>query len=181
MILKILLALVLVVAAFIGFAATRPSTFRVERSIAIAAPASVLFPRVNDMRQLFAWSPWKDRDPNASYTFEGPASGVGASQAWSGNSDVGSGKQTIVESRPNELVRLKLEFFKPMEGVCDVTLALKPEAGQTRVVWTMTGENNLMGKIFCLFVNQDKMIGDDFEKGLATLKRTSEGALAKTN
>jgi len=181
MILKVLLVLALLVAAVLLFAATRPATFRVERSIAIAAPAGALFPRLNDLHQVHEWSPWKEKDPNATYTFEGPAAGVGASQSWSGNSAVGAGKQTIVESRANELVRLKLEFLKPMEGVCDATFTLQPEGGATRVTWTMAGENNFLGKVFCLFVNQDKMIGGEFEKGLATLKRTSESALAKTN
>lgn len=181
MILKILLGLALILAAIALFAATRPSAFRIERAIAIAAPAGALFPRLNDLRQLHEWSPWKEKDPNAAYTFEGPATGVGSSQSWSGNSEVGAGKQTIVESRPDELVRLKLEFFKPMAGVCDVTFTLKPEGGATRVTWTMTGENNFIGKVFCLFVNQDRMIGGEFEKGLATLKRISESAAVKTN
>lgn len=174
MIKKILLVLVLVVVGICLFAATRPSTFRIERSITIAAAPATLFPRLNDLHQLHAWSPWKEKDPAAAYEFSGPAAGVGAAQSWSGNNEVGSGKQTIVESRPGELVRLKLEFYKPMEGVCDSTFTLKPNGNQTVVTWTMSGENNFLGKLFCLFMDQDKMIGTEFEKGLATLKRTSE-------
>lgn len=181
MIKKILLALVLLVAGVAILAAFQPSTFHVERSITIAASPAALFPRVNDLHQTHEWSPWKEMDPKATYTFEGPASGVGASQSWSGNSDVGAGKQTIVESRPNELVRIRLEFFKPMEAVCDAQFALQPAGGQTTVTWSMSGKNNYLGKVFCLFMNQDKMIGGDFEKGLATLKRTSETPVAKTN
>lgn len=181
MVRKIVFALLLVIAAVAILAAMQPSTFRVERSVSIAAAPAALFPRLNDLRQTHEWSPWKEKDPNASYTFEGPAAGVGATQSWSGNSEVGAGRQTIVESRPNELVRLRLEFFKPMEGVCEVRYALKPAGGLTVVTWTMSGENNYLGKVFCLFMNQDKMIGREFEKGLATLKRTSEAASVAKN
>jgi hypothetical protein len=179
MIKKILLVLAALVAGICILAAFQPSTFRVERSITIAAPPAVLYPRLNDLRQLHEWSPWKEKDPAAVYEFSGPAAGVGAAQSWSGNSDVGAGKQTIVESRPNELVRLKLEFYQPMEGLCDATFTLQPNGQQTVVTWAMSGENNFIGKIFCLFMNQDKMIGPEFEKGLATLKRTSETPAAK--
>lgn len=181
MIKKILLALALIVAVVAVLAAFQPSTFHIERSISIAASPAALFPRLNDLRQTHEWSPWKEKDPKATYTFEGPAAGVGASQSWSGNSDVGAGRQTIVESRPNELVRLRLEFFKPMEGVCDAQFTLKPSGDRTVVTWSMSGANNYLGKVFCLFMNQDKMIGGEFEKGLATLKRTSEAhTVAKT-
>jgi hypothetical protein len=182
MILKILLVLALIIAGVALFAATRPSTFRIERSVSIAASPATLFPRLNDLHQVHEWSPWKDKDPNASYSFEGPAAGVGAAQSWSGNSEVGAGRQTIVESRPNELVRLRLEFLKPMEGVCEATYTLKPVGDQTVVTWSMTGENNYLAKVFCLFMNQDKMIGGEFEKGLAKLKQTSETpAIARRN
>lgn len=180
MIKKILLLVAVLVVGICILAAFQPSTFRIERSVTIAAAPGALFPRLNDLRQTHEWSPWKEKDPSATYEFSGPAAGVGAAQSWSGNSDIGAGKQTIVESRPNELVRLRLEFFKPMEGVCDSTFTLKPDGNQTRVTWTMSGENNYLGKVFCLFMNQDKMIGGEFEKGLATLKRTSETAAPKT-
>lgn len=174
MILKIVLILVALVGVVCLIAAFQPSTFRIERSVTIGASPAALFPRLNDLHQVHAWSPWKEKDPACAYEFTGPAAGVGAAQSWSGNSDVGSGKQTIVESRPNELVRLKLEFYKPIEGLCDATFTLKPNGDQTAVTWTMAGENNFVGKLFCLFMNQDKMIGGEFEKGLANLKRLAE-------
>ncbi|MBI2510865.1 MAG: SRPBCC family protein [Opitutae bacterium] len=182
MIKKILLVLALILVGVAILAAFQPSTYRIERSVSVAATPAALFPRLNDLHQTHEWSPWKALDPNATYTFEGPAAGVGASQSWSGNSDVGAGRQTIVESRSNELVRLRLEFFKPMAGVSDAQFTLKPAGDHTVVTWSMSGENNYLGKVFCLFMNQDKMIGGEFEKGLATLKRTSETpAAAKTN
>lgn len=180
MILKIVLGLAVLLAGFLVFVSTRPGSFRIERSLAINAPARVLYPLINDLRAADAWSPWKDKDPNASYTYDGPATGVGSSQSWSGNNDVGAGKQTIVECRPDELVRLKVEFYKPMEGICDSTFALQPDGGGVRVTWTMSGENNFVGKLFCVFVNQDKMIGTEFEKGLANLKRVAEVARVTT-
>lgn len=174
MILKIILILVALVGLVCLVAAFQPSTFRIERSATVAATPVALFPRLNDLHQVHEWAPWKEKDPKCSYEFTGPAAGVGASQSWSGNSDVGAGKQTIVESRPNELVRMKLEFLKPFEAVCEATYSLKPADNQTVVTWTMTGENNFVGKVFCLFMNQDKMVGGEFEKGLANLKRLAE-------
>lgn len=178
MIIKILLALVVLVAAILILAAFQPSTFAIERAVTISAPATALYPRINDLHQLHEWSPWKEKDLQCSYTFEGPPAGVGASQAWSGNSEVGSGKQTIIESRPGELVRLRVEFYKPIEGICESTYTLSPAADGTRVSWKMTGANNYLGKVFCLFMNQDKMIGTEFEKGLAKLKASAETAAA---
>ncbi len=174
MIKKILLVLAVLVVGICVLAAFQPSTFRIERSITVAATPAALFPKLNDLHQTHEWSPWKEKDPKATYEFSGPTAGVGAAQSWSGNSEVGAGKQTIVESRPNELVRVKLEFLKPFEAVCESLYTLQPSGQQTVVTWTMTGENDFIGKIFCLFMNQDKMVGGEFEKGLATLKRTSE-------
>lgn len=181
MILKIVIVVVLLLAGFLLFVATRPSSFSIKRSVTIAAPAPAIFPRLNDLHQVHEWAPWKDKDPNCSYTFEGPPAGIGASQSWTGNNDVGAGKQTIIESRANEVVRMKLEFYKPFEGLCESTLALAPDGSGTRVTWKMTGANNFIGKVFCLFMNQDKMIGNEFEKGLATLKRLTEAAPRSTN
>lgn len=180
MIKKILLVLAALVVGICVLAAFQPSSFRIERSISVAATPAALFPKLNDLHQTHEWAPWKEKDPKATYEFSGPAAGVGAAQSWSGNSDVGAGKQTIVESRPNELVRVKLEFLKPFEAVCESVYTLKPSGQQTVVTWTMTGENDFIGKIFCLFMNQDKMVGGEFEKGLATLKRTSESPAAKS-
>jgi len=104
-------------------------------------------------------------DPNMKLTYAGPASGVGASYAWVGNKEVGEGRATITESRANELVRLKLEFFKPMAGVSTAEFTFKPQGNQTQVTWDMTGKNNFIAKAFCMFMNMDKMIGGQFERG----------------
>lgn len=176
MIKKILLGLAAVIVAILVIAAFQPSTYRVERSITIAVPPAVPFAQVNELKKWQPWSPWEKMDPAMKRTFSGPDAGVGATYAWEGNSEVGTGRMTVLESRPAELIRIKLEFFKPMEGVSEAAFAFKPAAGGTAVTWSMTGANNYLAKVFCLFMNMDKMIGGDFEKGLASLKTVSESS-----
>src|ERR1044071_2399156 len=110
---KILIVVAVVVVLFLIVVAMQPSDFRVTRSITIATPPEAIFPHVNELKKWDAWSPWMKLDPNAKSTFEGPPAGKGASMSWAGNKEVGEGKMTISESRPNELVRFKLEFYKP--------------------------------------------------------------------
>lgn len=167
---KILVGLVAVVAVLAGYVASRPADFKVERSIVINAPAAAAFPWVNDLHRANDWSPWAELDGGMKHVYEGPVSGVGASHAWEGNDKVGTGKQTIVESKPNELVRVKLEFLKPMAMTNNVDFTFVPEGQGTKVSWIMSGQNNFVGKAFGLFFNMDKMVGSDFEKGLAKLK-----------
>lgn len=176
---KILIALVLVIVALVIVIAMRPADFRVARSAAIAAPPAVVFNHVNDLHKWEHWSPWAKLDPNVKNTFEGPAAGVGAVFAWSGNSEVGEGRMTIIESRPNELVRYRLDFVKPMESTSTSEFAFKPEGDQTIVTWAMSGTNNFVGKAFSMVVDCDKMIGGYFEKGLATLKSIAEAEARK--
>jgi len=176
---KILLALAAIVVVVLIAAAFQPSTYHIERSLAINAAPAEIFPHLNDFKKAQVWSPWVKLDPAATYTFDGPASGVGASNAWSGNSDVGSGRQTITASKPNESVKLKLEFFKPMEGVSAAEFRLKPAGSSTTVTWSMDGDNNYLSKIMCLFMSMDKMIGGPFEEGLANLKKVVEAAAKK--
>jgi hypothetical protein len=174
MIKKILITLVAIIVVILIAAAFQPSEFRVTRSATIAAPAAAVFPEINDFHRWTAWSPWEKLDPAMKRTFEGAAAGEGAVYVWEGNSDVGSGRMTITGSRPAEAIIIRLEFFKPMPGVCPTEFTFRPEGGSTRVTWTMSGTNNYLSKIVCLFMNMDKMIGGDFEKGLAELKRIAE-------
>jgi hypothetical protein len=174
MIKKILLGFATLVAAILILAAFQADTYRVERSITIAASPAELFPHVNDLRKTQAWSPWTKLDPSAKITYEGPAAGVGASNSWVGNSDMGEGRQTIIESRAHELVRTKLEFFKPMADVATGEFLLKPAGTGTTVTWSMAGSNNYASKIFCMFMSMEKMIGGPFEEGLANLKKLAE-------
>jgi hypothetical protein len=174
MIKKILLVLVAIVAVILIAGAFQSDTYRVERSVTIAAPAAEIFPHINDLQKSQGWSPWTKLDPAMKSTFAGPASGVGATNSWSGNKDVGEGRQTIIDSKPNELVRLKLEFLKPMEDTATSEIHLQPAGAGTTVTWSMSGSKNYMAKVMCMFMSMDKMIGGDFERGLANLKALAE-------
>lgn len=176
---KILIAIAAIVVVFAGFVATRPSEFRVERKATIAAPASAVFAQVNELRKWEAWSPWAKRDPAMKQTYTGPAAGTGAVTAWVGNHEVGEGRMTIIESRPNELVRIKLDFLKPFEATHTAEFTFAPDGNQTVVTWSMSGENNFLAKAIHLFISMDKMIGGDFESGLAQMKSLAEAAPGK--
>jgi uncharacterized protein YndB with AHSA1/START domain len=171
-----LIAFPVVIAAFLIIVALQPSDFRLSRSATIAAPPAAIFPHVNELKKWDAWSPWMKLDPNAKSSFEGPPAGKGAAMSWAGNNEVGEGKMTITESRPNELVQFHLEFYKPMAGTSDAEFTFKPEGNQTTVTWTMTGKNNFIAKAMCLVMNMDKMVGGQFEKGLAAMKSIVESA-----
>ena len=170
----ILLAIPAILVVFLIIVALQPSSYRVTRSLAISAPPDALFPQVNDLKKWEAWNPWSKADPDIKLTYGGPATGVGANYAWTGNREVGEGRLTIAESRPGESVKYKLEFFKPMSGVAETEFTFRPRGGQTEVTCTMTGEKNFMSKAFCLFMSMDKMIGGKFEKALVDLKAIAE-------
>ena len=180
MIKKILLlaivVIVVVIAAFSVVVAMQPSHYRVERSATMNAPAPIVFNQVNDFHKWDAWSPWAKLDPNMKTTYEGTPAGTGAVYSGVGNSDVGEGKMTITDSKPGELVKIKLDFIKPFAASSDTVFSFKPQGNQTAVTWTMDGENNFIGKAFCMFMNMDKMVGGDFEKGLAQMKTVAEAA-----
>lgn len=169
--LPILIALAFIAILFVIVIAGQPGEFTYTRSLQMPAPPEKIFPHVNDLHQWNAWSPWAKLDPNATPTFSGADAGLGASMAWSGNNKVGQGKMTIIESQPSRSIRFRLEFLKPMVATNIAEFTFQPEGNQTRVTWAMTGKNNLMGKIFGLFVNCDKMVGGQFEKGLANLAK----------
>jgi uncharacterized protein YndB with AHSA1/START domain len=179
MIKKILLTLAAIVAVILVVAAFQPSQFDVKRSLAIAATPAALFEQVNDHRKFTAWNPFLKLDPNVKNTFSGPASGVGSVCSWEGNSDIGAGASTITETKPGELVRLRMDWKKPMEGTSTVDFTFKPEGNKTVVTWHMYGPQNYVGKVMCLFMNMDKMVGGQFEEGLANLAKLTEAAPKK--
>ena len=171
---KILIALAVIVIVLVILIALQPATFRITRSTVITAPVAKVFEQVNDLHKWDGWSPWAKLDPNMKTTHEGAPAGTGAIYSWAGNSDVGEGRMTLTESQPNELVRIKLEFIKPFAATNTTEFVFKPEADKTMVTWSMFGTNNFMAKAFGLFMNMDKMVGGDFEKGLAQLKSVAE-------
>lgn len=157
------------------FVATRSDEFRVERSATFAAPARSVFDQVNDFHNWDHWSPWAKLDPNMKLLISDPSAGVGADYAWEGNKQAGKGRMTITESRLSEFVGLDLQFEKPITASNQVEFLFTPTAGGTTVRWVMTGRKNFMFKAFHLLVNMDKMVGRDFEKGLASLRSVVEG------
>jgi len=179
MIKRIILGVVLFVAVFAAVAAVQPDDFRVTRTEEISAPVSTVFEQVNDFHKWQEWSPWARLDPNAKTTFSGAPAGEGAIFDWSGNDKVGEGRLTLTRSVPDELVRINLNFVRPMEGRSTAEFAFVPVGDNTDVTWTMFGRNDsFVAKVICLFMNMDKTIGGDFEKGLDNLKMMAEAAAA---
>jgi hypothetical protein len=179
MIKKILLGLVVALLALAGFIASRPSTFTVQRTATMKAAPEYVFPFVNSLYRWADWSPWNDLDPDMKRTYDGPVLGVGAVYAWSGNDKVGSGRMTLEESKPNEFIRIKLEFIKPFASTNTTTFTIKPVAEGASVTWAMEGHNDFMGKAASLFMDMDQMIGKDFEKGLGGLRQQAEAEAAE--
>lgn len=162
------------IAAVLIFAATRPDTFIVQRSAVIAAPAEKIFPLINDFESWGAWSPFEKLDPAMQRAFSEPASGVGATYAWNSEGQAGAGSMRITESSAPSKVALDLDFVEPMETRNKVEFALQPAAGGTQVTWSMRGPLPYVAKVMHLFFDMDKMVGGDFEKGLADLKAAAE-------
>jgi hypothetical protein len=177
---KILIGVAGLLVVFLVVVATRPSAYHVERKLAVAAPADLVFGVLNDLHQfagvfvLFG-SPLDKTDPNMQKTFEGPAAGVGQSFAWSGKK-VGKGKMTIEESVPGQKLAVKLEFVEPMASTATCALTLAGTEAGSFVTWSMDGNHNFIGKVFGMFMNMDSMLGGDIEKGLAQLKTVAEAA-----
>jgi hypothetical protein len=172
----ILIALAVIIVVLAIVIAMQPADFRVARSATMSAPPQVIFAQVDDLRKWEAWNPWQKVDPAMKLTFAGPPTGPGASYSWAGNKNVGEGRLTITESRPNDLVRIKLEFMKPFAATNIATFTFKPEGNQTAVTWSMEGSNNYLAKALHLVMNMDKMVGGEFEKGLADMKKVVEAA-----
>ncbi len=171
---KIFIGLGVIILFILGYAAMQPAAYTLGRSVVINSTPEKIFPHINSAQKLNEWMPWAAMDPNMKTNFDGPAEGVGSVMAWDSQGDMGVGQSTITESISNSRVRTKIEYYKPMEmnQISDITLT--PEVDSTKVTWSVNGENNFIGKIFSMFVNMDKMVGPEFEKGLNTLKAKVE-------
>ena len=170
----IAIVVVALVAALLVYAATKPDTFRVQRSASIKAPPAKIFAILNDFQRWEAWSPWEKKDPAMKRTFSVVTSGKGAQYAWQGNSDVGQGRMEIAESTPPSKVAIKLDFVKPFETHNLVEFTLEPQGDATNVTWAMQGPSPYIAKVMQVFFSMDKMVGKDFEAGLANLKALAE-------
>lgn len=169
MIKKIVLGLIAIIVVFLIVATMQPAAFRVSRSATIAASPAAVFEQINDLHKFQAWNPWAKMDPASKINYTGPVSGVNAAYHWVGNAEVGEGSMTIIESKPGELVRARMDFMKPFAATYTAEFTLKPEADKTTVTWSLFGENDFMSKAVKLVMNVDKMCGDQFEKGLKSL------------
>jgi len=178
MVKKVLLAVAALLLILVAVVATRPARFRVERSLVMAAPPDALYAQVADFRRWEGWSPWAKLDPAMKTTYTGTPGEVGATYAWAGDDKVGEGRMTILELHPPGQVKVKLEFLKPFQATNETTFDLTAEPGGTRVVWSMRGENGFIGKAMSLVMDMDRMVGADFEKGLAQLQRAGQAAAA---
>jgi uncharacterized protein YndB with AHSA1/START domain len=166
--------IVIAVAVVLVLAAMQPDSFRIERTTSINAPPDRIFPLISNFRNWTAWSPWEKIDPALKRTYSGEASGTGAVYAWDGNSKVGQGRMEITDASPPSRVAIKLDFARPMEAHNTVEFTLAPQGGPTDVTWVMHGPQPYLGKIMHLFVNLDRLVGRDFETGLANLKAAAE-------
>lgn len=165
---------VLAIVAILLLALTKPSTFRVERSTTIAAPPEKIVSFLNDFHHWDAWSPWAHLDPNMKTAYSGPPAGVGSVYEWEGNSKVGKGRMEILSVEPAK-TSVKLDFLKPFEGHNIADFVLEPQGPSTRVHWIMNGPVPFFpGKVMSVFTTMDKVIGPDFDKGLANLKSAAE-------
>jgi uncharacterized protein YndB with AHSA1/START domain len=170
----VLLIVAAAIALLLIYASTRPDTFAVERSTTIAAPASKLFPLINDMRQFNTWNPYARKDPAMKAEYSGLAAGPGAVFDFQGNKDVGKGRISVTGATEPSLVTMQLDMWEPFEGHNTVNFILAPDGAGTRVTWAMHGPSAFITKLMGIFFNMDQLIGKDFEAGLANLKQVAE-------
>jgi hypothetical protein len=170
----IAIAVVILLAAVLGFAAIRPDTFRVQRATSIKASPEKIFALINDFHNWSSWSPWEKMDPTMKRTHSGDAYGKGAVYEWEGNKKVGKGRMEITESSPSSKLTIKLNFIKPFEGHNMAEFTLEKKGDSTNVTWAMYGPNPYIAKVMGMLFNMDKMIGKDFETGLFNMKTVAE-------
>jgi uncharacterized protein YndB with AHSA1/START domain len=170
----IVIIILVALVALLGFVLTRPDSFRIERAASIKAAPAKIFALLNDFRQWGQWSPWEKLDPEMKRTHSGAASGKGAAYAWEANKKVGAGRMEITDTTPPSRVAIKLDFIRPFEAHNSIEFTLKAAGDSTQVTWAMIGSNAFMGKVMSIFMNMDKLVGKDFETGLANLKTVAE-------
>jgi uncharacterized protein YndB with AHSA1/START domain len=174
MIKQLLLVVLAIVAIIAGRAMFIPGTFSVQRSITVQAPPEKIFPLLNDFQRFSQWSPWQQLDPAMTSQISTPSAGPGAVYEWRGNSKAGSGRMEILASKPSSSVRVKLDFLEPFESHNITDYSLTPTGAGTTVTWEMHGPSTLPSKLMQVFVSMDKMVGGDFERGLASIKAIAE-------
>ena len=170
----IAIVLAIAIAIVLILAARKPDTFSVRRATTVKAPPEKIFPLINDFHQWGTWSPYENKDPAMKRSYSGAESGKGAIYAWDGNKNVGSGRMEILDTSAPTKIVIKLDFFTPFEGHNTAEFTMLPQGDATNVTWLMHGPAPFMAKIMHVFMNIDRMVGKDFEIGLANLKRLTE-------
>jgi uncharacterized protein YndB with AHSA1/START domain len=166
--------LAIAIAVVLILAARKPDTFRVQRAATVKAPPEKIFPLINDFHQWGTWSPYETKDPAMKRSYSGAERGQGAVYGWEGNKNVGSGRMEILDAQAPSKILIKLDFFTPFEGHNTAEFTMLPQGDGTNVTWLMHGPSPFIGKIMHVFINMDRMVGKDFEIGLANLKRLAE-------
>ena len=169
----IAIIIALLIAAVLIYAATKPDSFRIERSATIKASPEKISAYLTDFKQWAVWSPWEEKDPAMKRTFSGTANGKGAIYGWEGNKNVGTGRMEILDVQPQK-VTIKLDFLAPFEAHNTAEYTMQPEGDSTKVTWAMFGPANYMSKVMTTVMSMEKMVGPDFEAGLAKLKAAAE-------
>ncbi len=171
---KALLTVAVILGVFLVFIATQSPDYSISRQVVVKASPEKLFPYINNSKRTNEWMPWKESDPNVQMNYSGPDEGVGSTASWDSEGQMGTGKAEVIESKINESVKTKLTYTKPFPMTQMAEMNLNPQPDGTVVRWSVEGQNNFIGRIFCFFMNMDKMVGGEFEKGLNKLKSMVE-------
>jgi hypothetical protein len=174
MALKIGLAVAGIILIFLGYIGFQSEDYTISRELKLNASAEKIFPWINNSKKTYEWMPWQLEDPKVQMNFEGPEEGLGAVSMWTSEGKMGVGRAVVTEMVPNQLVKTKLEYAQPMKMVQDAVISLTSAEGGTVVKWSVTGKNNFVGRLFCFFINMDKLVGTSFETGLNNLKSKVE-------
>lgn len=178
---NVLIAILVVIICFLGYVAIQPADYEISREITIATPPDVIFPYINNTQKANRWMPWFDNDPNLKINYTGPEEGIGSASNWVSTGPMGVGETQIIESVLNEAVKTKLTYKEPMTMEQTASLTLTPAESSTVVRWSVVGKNNFIGRLMCVFMDMDEMVGAEFEKGLAKLKTIAESSNIKAS
>jgi hypothetical protein len=174
MFVKIVASLFIVIIVFLTYVSFLPSTMKISRELVIKASPEILFAYINNSKKMNEWMPWQDSDPNVKMQYSGPEQGIGSTSSWESTGKMGTGNAIIVESIPNQSVKTQLSYTQPMAMSQLAELTLTPDAAGTKVTWSVSSQNGFFSKAVGVFVNLEKMVGDEFDKGLAKLKSIAE-------
>jgi hypothetical protein len=166
--------LAILIATVLGYAATRPDTFVIQRAVKINAPPEKIFAFVNDFHKWPLWAPQDTEDPKMMRTFSGATSGKGAVSEWRGSGNTGNGRMEIMDSSEPQKVAIQVDFEKPFKSRNINTILLERQGNSTMVTWKWNGTNVYMLKVMSVIFDMDATMGKHFEAGLNNLKALAE-------